>query len=80
MAVKVARWGNSLAVRIHKSVADETGLVEGGTMWVTLEADGSLHLHPARPRYSLDQLLEGLDPETLHPECDWGPPVGREVW
>jgi antitoxin component of MazEF toxin-antitoxin module len=34
----------------------------------------------ARPRkYTLRQLLAGINPENLHPEFDTGPAVGREA-
>ena len=31
-------------------------------------------------RASLAQLLKGITKENSHPEIDWGPPVGREIW
>ena len=31
------------------------------------------------PRYSLDELLDGITAENCHPETDWGAPVGHEV-
>lgn len=27
---------------------------------------------------TLEWLLEGITPGNVHPETDWGPPVGRE--
>jgi hypothetical protein len=32
----------------------------------------------ANPKYSLDELLASVTPENVHPETDWGGPVGRE--
>lgn len=29
---------------------------------------------------SLEELLAGITEENLHPEIDFGPPVGKEVW
>ncbi|MFM2303840.1 MAG: hypothetical protein RLZZ135_1250, partial [Cyanobacteriota bacterium] len=29
---------------------------------------------------SLDELLEGVTPELIGGEYDWGTPVGKEVW
>jgi len=31
-----------------------------------------------KPRYTLEQLLEGLTPDMCHGEVCFGPPVGRE--
>jgi antitoxin component of MazEF toxin-antitoxin module len=33
---------------------------------------------PAKPRYSLEELIAGITPENVHPATDWGPAVGRE--
>lgn len=32
------------------------------------------------PRYRLEDLLKQVTKRNRHPEIDWGPPVGREVW
>lgn len=29
---------------------------------------------------SLCDLLDGITPENVHEEIDFGPPIGREVW
>jgi antitoxin component of MazEF toxin-antitoxin module len=41
--------------------------------------DSSTGTHPKRKR-SLEELLEGVSPENIHGEVDWGLPVGREVF
>ena len=80
MNTKLAKWGNSLAVRIPSSMAQEAGIGNGDTMDLSL-VDGTLVLTPRRSHVeSLDELLDNLDPETLHGEVNWGPPVGKEVW
>jgi antitoxin MazE len=33
-----------------------------------------------RRRYRLEQLIDAISEENRHPETDWGPPVGNEVW
>lgn len=79
MQVRIAKWGDSLAVRIPKAFASEAQLEEGMEVELSVE-DGRIILGPVRPKYSLEELLEGITPENLHPETDWGPPVGKEVW
>lgn len=32
------------------------------------------------PKYTLEELLEGVTDENLHGEIDWGSSVGKEVW
>lgn len=48
MDLQVAKWGNSLALRIPSEVARQLGLHEGSTVEVQLTVDGSLSIRPAR--------------------------------
>ncbi len=77
--VQLVRWGNSLAVRIPKNVADEARLAEGDKLVLQVESPGNVAIK-AIERPTLDQLLERITPENLHKEIDWGKPVGNEAW
>lgn len=79
MAHTVARWGNSLAVRIPKALAEQAGLREGTAVEMTL-ADGALVVHVQGPVYSLDELVKGISTASRHKETSTGKPRGREVW
>jgi len=79
MTTQLARWGNSLALRLPESVAMEANLGEGDTVEVTVK-DGAIVVNRARCRFTLEELLEGVTDENRHPETDWGSPVGREAW
>ena len=48
MDLQVAKWGNSLALRIPSEVVRQLGLHEGSTVEVQLTVDGSLSIRPAR--------------------------------
>ena len=48
MDLQVAKWGNSLALRIPAEVVRRLGLREGGTVEAQLTVDGSLSIRPAR--------------------------------
>ncbi len=76
---KVAKWGNSLAVRIPQEAAQKLGLTEGSEVSVVVK-DESMTIRRARRITTLDELLEGVTPENAGGEIDSGPPVGREVW
>jgi antitoxin MazE len=77
---KVQRWGNSLAVRIPKSFAEEVGLVDGSPVDLRL-VDGGLLVEPASARPpSLDELLDEVTESNLHGEVDTGSPQGSESW
>ena len=87
MKVKVAKWGNSLAVRLPKQVAAELALKPGSE--VGLNRDGTrlvIETMPGRkiPRYRLEDLLAQIKPgdkpppfedwsavETPWPDDDW---------
>lgn len=80
MKTRVRKWGNSLALRIPKSVAAEAGLREGVPVELSL-VEGKLVVQPiAQQPLSLDELLRGVTDQNLHGEWDTGPAVGREVW
>lgn len=75
MRAKVAKWGNSLAVRLPKPLAEDLGLVAGRE--VEFRQDGTrLTMETATkrkmPRYRLEDLLArikpGQKPPSLH---DW---------
>jgi antitoxin MazE len=77
--MRVARWGNSLAVRIPQALAEQAELDEGTEVEVSLEG-GSLSIRRRPPRYTLDELVDQITPENRHEETDWGEPQGKEVW
>ena len=79
MNVKVAKWGNSLGIRIPKQIADDVQLTEGDEIEITA-AGSQIVIKPLKPKYTLDWLLEGMSEENLHDEVDWGKPVGKEKW
>jgi antitoxin MazE len=80
MTTDISRWGNSLAVRIPRALAERVRLSEGDT--VTLEAgeNGTLIIRPSSPRYTLDQLVAGITPRNRHEAVDWGDASGDESW
>jgi len=57
MRVSVKRWGNSLALRIPSSVAEDTRIKDGSVVEVSV-VRGRLGVAPVvSPRYTLKQLL-----------------------
>ena len=79
MRTKIQKWGNSLALRIPKSFAEETQVEPGSTVDLSIN-DGTLVVRPVdTPRYRLDDLLAQITEENLHEEISTGSPVGREA-
>ncbi len=57
MLTKVQKWGNSLAIRIPKALAEEAGLERGKQVDLHYE-DGELRIRrQRRERYDLDEML-----------------------
>ena len=80
MKTRVQKWGNSLAVRLPKVLANEARIAPNSPVDLTLE-DGALRITPLpEEEYRLSSLLEGVSDENLHEEFDFGPTVGREAW
>ncbi len=80
MNTKVQKWGNSLGLRIPKSLAEEAGVEAGSTVDVSVR-DGDLVVKPVRRRrYRLSDLLRRVSSKNIHGEVDAGKPRGREVW
>lgn len=79
MHIKAQRWGNSLAVRIPKAVAEEAGIRERDEMDIEVR-DGVIQLRPHALEPSLEELLAGITPENRHGETDFGQPQGCETW
>ena len=81
MRTRIQKWGNSLALRIPKSFADEVQLERGSLVEVSL-ADGKLLISPVKEEegITLEQLLAGVTEENLHSEIDTGEAAGIEIW
>src|SRR5947209_20555760 len=76
MQVQVARWGNSLGLRIPKDIARQAGLREGARVDVEAQGDRII-ISPAGPRYVLAELLGAITPEANRAAFDWRPGPGR---
>lgn len=83
MQVRISRWGNSLAIRLPKAVADNLDLAEGQSVTLDIE-DGSVRLTPVGQRKypTLAEMvseMKRLGPENEPETVDWGPDVGAEI-
>ena len=80
MATKVQKWGNSLAVRLPREVAEKFRLSEGTNVLIQPEGK-KIVIRPAKEKEeTLEELVAKITPENRHEEVDWGRPRGREVW
>ncbi|NUQ01579.1 MAG: AbrB/MazE/SpoVT family DNA-binding domain-containing protein [Armatimonadetes bacterium] len=80
MRAKIARWGNSLALRVPKPVAEEAGLAEGAVVELTAGPSG-LQVSPVDDEVPpLDILLAQVTAANRHEAVETGTAIGREVW
>ncbi|HKD02699.1 MAG TPA: AbrB/MazE/SpoVT family DNA-binding domain-containing protein [Terriglobales bacterium] len=69
--VAVVKWGNSLAVRIPKAVAEDAGLREGDAL--TIEAGlGQIELLRTERIPTLKDLVARITPENRYDEMPSG--------
>jgi antitoxin MazE len=83
MTTKVQKWGNSLAVRLPKELADKMDL-KSGTAVRFVRKGANVEMQPiaaSKPKkYSLEELVAQITPENKHDVFDWGKPMGKEIW
>lgn len=80
MKTQLAKWGNSLAVRIPKPVATAAKLRTGDDLEVDAEGDGQVKIRKPKSKPTLADLVRLITRENLHGETDWGKPEGKELW
>jgi antitoxin MazE len=80
LKARVQKWGNSLALRIPRTLALEAGLSIESPVEMTLVEGKLVIVSVAGAVPSLEKLVSQITPENRHNEVDWGASVGREVW
>ena len=79
MITKVQKWGNSLAVRIPRTIAKDTHLISGKSVDMAVH-DGQIIIESRHRQYKLNELLSGITSRNRHAEISTGDAAGREVW
>ena len=79
MKTKIKKWGNSLAVRIPKSFAEEMSLDEGSHVHLSLN-DNELVIRAVENRHDLRKLVGRITKRNRHEVVDLGESAGREEW
>ena len=77
MKTEVANTGGLLSIHIPEAFVEALGLRAGQS--VEIENVAGRLVVRTQPA-TLEELLEGVTPENLHGEFDWGPAVGKEIW
>lgn len=80
MQTQIKKWGNSLALRIPKLLAEQLDIKTDSEVEIAVE-DGQMVIKPLpEPTLTLEELLAQITDENLHEEVETGTAVGGEVW
>jgi antitoxin MazE len=80
MKVRIQKWGNSLALRIPKSLAAKSEIAYGSVVEVFFQ-HGQIIVEPiADTDYTLQELLAGVSKYNLHAGINTDTVLGKEVW
>lgn len=77
----LAKWGNSLSIRVPKKVLEELDLGDKDELFYKVE-DNQIILKPKREKKMLEKLFEGYDLDADYPfeVVDKGGAVGEELY
>jgi antitoxin MazE len=78
MKATLQKWGNSVALRLPRSILEPAHLKAGQKVEVSAEADRVV-IQAAQSEYTLESLLEKITKKNLHDPADTGMPVGKEL-
>lgn len=79
MRAQMLKWGNSLAVRIPKPIADEAKLSPGDPLEIEVSSEGGVHLHRVGKVPTLAALVARITPENRYEEVSMGRERGKET-
>jgi len=80
MLTKVQKWGNSLILRIPKTIVLDAQIENGSFVEISI-IEGQIIVTPvATQTWTLEALLTGINKNNLHHEIDAGSAIGNEVW
>src|SRR5438128_202536 len=82
MKTRAQKWGNSLAVRIPRSLAHDAHIASGSAVELTA-SNGKLIIaavKPAKKSVRLESLVRAISKRNLHGEIASGRARGREAW
>ena len=79
MQVPLEQSERGLMLAIPESLVQETA-IEPGKMVELSALNGKIIIAPLMEREeTLDEMLARVTPENIHPEIDFGTPIGQEI-
>jgi antitoxin component of MazEF toxin-antitoxin module len=84
MTVTIAKWGNSVGVRIPSLVLKTAGFAVGDRVQTQVQPDRSILIRavtPSRTKINIMAMIDKITPETLPDFSELNDqPVGKEIW
>jgi len=78
VSAKIQKWGNSLGVRIPKTLIKEAKLDENSEVEIQ-HKNGNIIIIPVQKKYILSELVKKISKTNLHGEDEFAS-EGHEVW
>ena len=80
MKAQVSKWGNSLAIRLPKAIAETLQVRQGQAVDLTIEGN-SVVMRASRQSYTIEELVAEMAPQVEPEVLDdvSAPPVGQEL-
>lgn len=79
MQREIKKWGNSLALRIPKVVAQQIHIKESDIVRIKVQ-NNKITIEPIKSKQTINELLKCITPDNLHSEIETNCPVGNEIW
>ncbi len=79
-ATTIAKWGNSEAVRIPKSILQALGLKSGDKVKVDTNEKGAIEITPAPREHRRVKPAKGITYESLFADYVYNPEDSRSPW
>jgi antitoxin MazE len=79
MVSKIQRWGNSLAIRIPKTLAKDMHISQGSDVELK-QFDDKIIITSKQKKQNLKELLSKITKENIHTEVKTHQVVGNENW
>ena len=80
MVLQLEETEKGLAVILPEEVVQGSQLSAGSSIDLTVNGDTVQIARVRRSKYTTEELLAGVTDDNIHPETDWGLPVGKEAW
>ena len=79
METQVKKWGNSLGLRLPKSITTQTNIFDGTIVNLVYKKNRIEIVPIKKEEYSLDEMLLGITDDNIQIETDSGESVGNEI-